>query len=417
MKRLLFVLISSVLPLSALYAQLSLSSCYEKAAANYPQIRQYDLIEQSKNYNLANIGKGYLPQIQLGLKATYQSEVTKVPIAMDGIKALHKDQYGATLEMNQSIWDGGSIHAAKAGIRSQSEVERKRTDVTVYAIRQRVNELYFAILLHDEMLRLNQVFQNDLSRNYQQVATYQDNGLANKSDLNQIKVEQVKAQQNYTSLLHSKKSYLEMLSRMINQPLDLSTELDKPEDSLELGILLIQRPELAFYEAQIKSLGIQRMEVKASLMPKLNLFATGGYGRPGLNMLEPDFSFYYMGGISLKWNFSSLYTRKNKLKNIQTSSELIETSRETFLYNNRLQVTQSSNEIDKMREVLKSDDEIIALRGSIKQAAQLKLASGTLSVLDYMHEINAEQEAKLNKIIHEIELLQAIHNLKFLTNN
>ena len=417
MKRQSLLLLILLLPLSLAYGQLTLKECHEKATLNFPQIRQYDLIEQAKNYNLSNIGKGYLPQIQVGLKATYQSEVTKIPVPMDGIKALHKDQYGATLEMNQNIWDGGVIRAAKAGVRSGSEVELKKTEVTVYAIRERVNQLYFAILLHDEMLELNQIFQTDLARNYQQVETYYKNGLANKSDLNLIKVEQVKARQSQVTLYHSKKAYIDMLSRMIDQQLDVDTTLEKPLDELSQGSELNQRPELSFYEAQMKNLNMQKLEVKASLMPKLNLFATGGYGRPGLNMLESDFSFYYMGGVSVSWNFSSLYTRKNKLKNIQISRGLVESNRDTFLYNNRLEVTQSTNEIDKMRQVLKSDDEIIALRNSIKESAELKLANGTLSVLDFMHEINAEQASKQDKIIHEIELLQAIHNLKFLTNN
>ncbi|MDR2773848.1 MAG: transporter, partial [Tannerella sp.] len=39
------------------FAQLSIEACYEKATANYPLVRQYGLIEQSRDYSLSNVGK------------------------------------------------------------------------------------------------------------------------------------------------------------------------------------------------------------------------------------------------------------------------------------------------------------------------------------------------------------------------
>lgn len=416
MKQRLLILIVMFFACQLGFAQLSIEECYEKAESNYPLIKQYGLIEKVKDYNLSNAGKGYLPQIQLSAKATYQSEVTKIPMNIEGVNGLSKDQYGATLDINQTIWDGGNISAQKENLRTLSEVDKKNTEVTLYSVRGRVNQLFFGILLHDEMLKQNILYQEDLKRNYTQVSAYKQNGIANQADLDAVEVEQIKADQNRTELTHSKKAYIEMLSILIGEKLAENTVLIKP-DADQLYTLDNQRPELALYNAQIQNLEAQKKDVNAGLMPKLNVFVTGGYGKPGLNMLENKFSTYYIGGVSLSWNFSSLYTKKNKINNIEVNKNMIETQREVFLFNNRLDITQNDNEIQKIRQLLKSDEDVVRLRGSVKRSAEVKVANGTMSVLDLMKETNAEQQAIQDKIIHEMELIQAVYNLKYITNN
>jgi len=416
MKHRLFICVIAILTFHSGYAQLSVEACYEKATANYPLIRQYDLIEKSKDYNLSNIGKGYLPQIQFSAKATYQSEVTKIPVDIAGIKGLSKDQYSATLDVNQSIWDGGAISAQKENVRSQAEVDKRNIEVSLYAIRERINQLFFGILLHNEMLRQNTLYDEELQRNFKQVSAYIQNGIANQADLDAIEVEQIKNSQSRTELTHSRKAYLEMFSALVGERIDENTLLIKPVVD-ELYSLDSRRPEMSLYDAQFQGLDAQKKELNASLMPKFNVFVTGGYGKPGLNMLENKFSTYYIGGISLSWNLGSFYTRKNKLHNLEVNKAMIETQRETFLFNNRLDITQNDNEVQEIKKLLTSDDDIIRLRGSVKRSAEAKMGNGTLSVLDLMKEINIEQQAIQTKIVHEIELIQAIYNLKYITNN
>jgi len=415
MKHRLFICVIAVFIFHSGHAQLSIEACYEKATANYPLISQYDLIEKSKDYNLSNIGKGYLPQVQVSAKATYQSEVTKIPVDIPGIKGMSKDQYGTTLDVNQTIWDGGVISAQKENIRSQAEVNKRSLEVNLYTIRERVNQLFFGVLLHNEMLKQNTLYQEELERNFKQVSAYIENGLANQADLDAVEVEQIKTSQNRTELIYSRKAYLEMFSALVGERIDEHTLLIKPvvDQSYSLNG---QRPELSLYEAQFQGLDARKKEVHAGLMPKFNVFVTGGYGKPGLNMLENKFSAYYIGGVSLSWNLGSFYTRRNKLNNIKVDRGMIETQRETFLFNNRLDIIQNDNEVQKIRKLLTSDDDIIRLRGSVKRSAEAKVGNGTLSVLDLMKEINVEQQAIQHKIVHEIELMQTIYNLKYISN-
>lgn len=416
MKKYLITFWAVVLSAGSGFGQLTIEQCYEMAEANYPLIVQYGLIEKTRDYNLSNATKGYLPQIQLAAQATYQSEVTELPITVDGFSGLSRDQYGATIDISQSIWDGGAIRAQKENITTQAEVDLRNLDVTLYSIRDRVNQLFFSILLNDEMIAQNDTYLKDLQRNYNEVEAYVQTGLANQADLDAVAVEQVQTLQNRTQLVYSRSAYLQMLSALIGTSIDRDAELVKPDPGQLYGTR-IERPELWLYDAQFRNLDAQKLEIRAGLMPRFNINVTGGYGKPGLNMFSDKLSTYYIAGVSFSWNFGRLYTRRNSLNTIELNKGMIAAQRETFLFNTELDITQNENEVAKIRQLIDSDNDIIRLRGSVKRSAEAKVANGTMSVLDLMKEVNAEQTAIQDKIVHEIQLLQAIYNLKYITNN
>ena len=405
------------------FAQLSIEACYEKARANYPLIKQYGLIEKTKEYNLSNAAKGYLPQVTFSAQATYQSDVTEIPIDLDAIgltgveiPSVSQDQYKMELALSQTLWDGGAIRSERKTLRTQAEVDQRDMDVNMYTINERVNQLYFGVLLADAQLEQNKVLQAELRRSCEQVSSYIKNGIAQQSDLDAIRVDLLKAKQTEAQFEHTKRAYREMLSRLIGEEIGEETRLVKPEAVRPLT-KENNRPELELYQAQIRNLWAQDSRITAGMMPKLGLFVTGGYGKPGLDMFEDNFKVYYLAGVKLSWNLGSLYTRKNDRRKIQTGIRSIETQRETFLFNTSLDVAQRNATIDKYIDQLKYDDEIIALRGSVKRASEAKMANGTLSGTDLTRDIHAEQSAIQDKILHEMELLQAIYNLKYVTNN
>lgn len=405
------------------FAQLSIEACYEKARANYPLIKQYGLIEKTKEYNLSNAAKGYLPQVTFSAQATYQSDVTEIPIDLDaigltGVKipSVSQDQYKMELALSQTLWDGGAIRSERKALRTQAEVDQRDMDVNMYTINERVNQLYFGVLLADAQLEQNKVLQAELRRSCEQVSSYIKNGIAQQSDLDAIRVDLLKAKQTEAQFEHTKRAYREMLSRLIGEEIGEETRLVKPEAVRPLT-KENNRPELELYQARIRNLRAQDSRITAGMMPKLGLFVTGGYGKPGLDMFEDKFKAYYLAGVKLSWNLGSLYTVKDDRRKIQTSIRAIETQRETFLFNTSLDVAQRDASIDKYVAQLKYDDEIIALRGSVKRASEAKMANGTLSGTDLTRDIHAEQSAIQDKILHEIELLMAIYNLRYAINN
>lgn len=415
----------SFLPLGwhAAFAQITIEECYRRAQANYPLIEQYDLIEKTAEYNLSNANKGYLPQVMFSAKASYQSDVVRLPIDLSqlgiqgvSIPTVNKDQYGATLDISQTIWDGGTIKSQKESIRTASEVDKANVDVSIYAVNERINQLYFGILLTDAQIRQNRLLQDELERQYSQVRSYMENGIANQTDLDAIKVDQLKARQSEAQFANTRQAYIDMLSIMIGERLSADTEFTKPEPIVP-SVRAVYRPELSLFDAQIRKLEAKNREITSGLMPKLSLTVTGGYGNPGLNMLASGFEAYYMAGVRLSWNIGNFYTKKNKRREIQTSIRNIEAQRETFLFNTDLDITQKESSIDTYFDQLRYDDEIIELRVAVKQASEAKMANGTLSGSDLIRDINAEQMARQDKIMREMELLLAIYNLKFATNN
>lgn len=419
MKRIFFtVLLIASCPLLS-YGQLTVEQCQRMARENYPLIKQYGLIEKSRDYNIANANKGYLPQLSLSARATYQSAVTEIPVQLPGLEidGVRKDQYQAVLELSQTIWDGGIIRSQKNITRAESEVEAKQTEVNLYQLNERVNHLFFGILLMDEQLQQNKLLQDELERNYRQVSAYVENGIANQADLDAVKVEQLNAIQRENELEATRQAYTQMLSIMIGK--SLKEKLQKPqidwtqkETSTE-----INRPELSLFRAQGLQLDAQKQMLQAKNLPKFGLFVQGAYGNPGLNMLKNEFTPYYIAGLRLSWNFGNLYTKKNENKQLELNRNNINVQRETFLFNTRLDITQSNHEIEKLKKIMKHDNEIILLRNHIRQSAEAKVANGTLTVIEMLREVNAEDQAKQNKSLHEIQLLMAIYTLKNTTNN
>lgn len=406
-------------PFSLFAQSLTIDSCQKKAVRNYPQVKQFGLIEKTNEYNISNANKGYLPQLTLNARATYQSEVTSLPLKIPGvtIPTLSQDQYQAVLEANQVIWDGGIIKAQKKGIQASSETEIQKLIVDLYALKDRVNQVFFGILLINEQLGQNDILQKDLQTNYDRVKSYMQNGVANQSDIDAIKVEILNAKQQAVALKSMQKSYIQILSAFTGIPVEESTVLEKPVLPKADLKLENHRPELNLFDAQTKIYDSQKDAIFAGNLPKLGFYVQGGVGKPGLNMLSNAFSPYYIGGLRLSWNLSGFYSLKNNIVKIELNKKSVDVQKETFLFNNNLINQQQQNEIDRLKEQLKSDDEIISLRNNIKRSAEVKVQNGTLSITDLLREINSESLAKQSKSLHEIQLYIAVYQQLNTTNN
>ena len=404
-------------------AQLTLEQCYELARQNYPAIKQYALVEQSRDFTLQNAAKGWLPQVSVNGRASYQSKVTQLPIDVSqfGIdyKGLSKDQYDAHVMVNQPIYDGGVITANKNILKAQADVQTAQLDVTMYSIRERVNQLFFSVLLIDEQLAQNQLLQDDLKLGLNTVSAMMKGGIANQTDVDNVKVEQIKARQQEHSLRTARHTYLTMLGSFINLSLDANTQLEKPADSgfKSQGSDPTNRPELAMYDSQNRLLDARLKALDASLMPKVGAFLQGGVGNPGLNMLKNGWDPYYRIGATISWNIGSFYTRKNDQQLIAIERQQITANRETFLFNNRLQQQQTNGQIENLRQQVSEDEEIIQLREGIRNKSEKRVQNGIETVNEMLRDINAVGEARQQKAIHEVQLLQEIYELKTINNN
>ena len=398
-------------------ASLSLTECYALARANYPLIKRMDLIGRSESYSLDNAAKAWLPQVNVSAQASYQSDVTKLPFDQEKISALipgfeitvlDKDQYRAVAEVNQMIWDGGGTRATKAVVRAEAEVSKSQLENDLYLLNNRVNQLYFGCLLQDELLEQNRLLLADLEVNLARVEAMERNGVANRSDWESLRVAQLEARQQRVGIEASRVAFRRMLAELIGLSAD-SLRLETPADPGLLS-MTVARPELRYFEALENLSQTRERQLTAGWMPRVGAFVQGGYGRPGLDMLDVDFAAYYVAGIRLTWNLGKLYTLANDRRKLATERREIEARRETFLLNTRLDLLNRQEEIRRLSEQLRDDEEIIELRTSVKEAAEAKLQNGVISVADLIREINAVDQARQAEAIRRLRRLMAIYD-------
>lgn len=407
-------------------AQLTLDECRRLAREHYPEIRQYDLIRQTAEYTLSNARRAYLPQLSLMAQAMWQTAVTDFPDALKNmltqqgitIPGLNKDQYKVMLELNQTIWDGGKSSADKQLAYAESAEQQRSTDVDLYALEGRVDDLYFGILLLDERIVQTRLTLELLRSNLDKVRALQRNGVAMQSDADAVEAEMLSVNQQLTQVEASRDSYRRMLAVFIGRELD-NERLLRP-DAAEPAAAEPDRPELALFDAKIDKFAAQESLVKSSTRPRFGLFAQGYYGYPGLNfmqdMLSSDWSWNAVVGVRMSWNFGGYYTRKNSLGKLRTAQRQVEVQRDVFLFNTRLQTTEESGEIIRLRRALADDDRIVALRRSVREAAESKLRNGVIDTNDLLGKITDEAAAATARSAREIELLKAIYELKHTIN-
>jgi outer membrane protein TolC len=399
--------------------QLTLEDCYEKARINYPLIKQKDYINRTKDYSVSNVWNGYFPQITLLGQATYQSDVTEVPMPLPGvvIERLTKDQYKAAIDVTQTIYDGG-IMSSQAGIQeSVNEIDDQKVEIELLKIKERVNQIYLGILLIDAQLNQVDLVIKDLNASISKLEAAYANGTATKPDVDVLKAELLKTDQRKIELASSRISYINMLGLLINEKLDESTSLLTPSQINFLSAEEISRPELRLYSAQKNLIENQSGLTSSKIIPKANLFFQGGYSKPGLNMFENDFAWYYITGIRISWSLSNLYSYGNESEINELSKLNIDAQTETFLLNTKITTNQQLQEIDKLKKLIEVDKSIIDLRTSVKESAKAKLENGVITSSDYVRDLNAEDTAKQNLEIHKIQLLLAQYNYKITTGN
>ncbi|MCX2452420.1 TolC family protein [Pedobacter sp. PLR] len=398
---------------------LTIEEAYKLARSNYPLTKQRDLITKTAQLTIANAAKGYLPVLVMNGQATYQSTVTNfpfiIPIPGFSLPKYSKDQYKLYFEVDQVIYDRGMIKNQQQVAKTTAAVQEQSLEVELYQLYSKVNDLFFGVLLIDEQLKQNGLLLSDVHHAIDKTKALIANGVAYRSSIDELEAQFLQTGQDSISLMANRKAYVAMLSLFINRSLDEQTIFERPiPPVLENGV---SRPELLLYDYQKKVYEDQHRLLNLQLLPKLGLFAQGGYGRPGLNMLSNGFSWYYSGGLKLTWNFGSLYTHKNQLDLLQVGNEMIDSRAETFLFNNGIAQAQQKTVIARYRELLETDDQIVALRLSVKNSANAKLQNGVLSTHDYITLINAENEARQNRVLHETLLLQALFNYKNITGN
>jgi outer membrane protein TolC len=399
---------------------ITIEKCYELAKQNYPLIRSHDLIARTSNYSIENAGKSFLPQFSVSGFASYQSQTINFQDVVGGgpgvlIPPLSKDQYKIQAEVNQTIYDGGQVKNQQDLIRVNEASQQQNLEVNLYALKDRINQLYFSILLMEEQKKQNDIKRDNFRNAADKALAAFQNGTALKSNVDELEAEIANTEMTDIGLEANRKAYSDMLSIFIGQPIDEHSVMIMPPVLLPDSV--IRRPELNLFDLEKNKYDVQERQLRSEYLPKLNAFVQAAYGRPTLNFVSNNFGGWWVGGIRLFWNLGSLYTLKNNKENLKINKEYLEINKETFIYNTSLSMTQQNGELMKYAALLQKDDAVISLRTAVAKAAKAQLENGVVTVHDYISKVNEEDQARQTKILHSVQLVQAQYQYKNTTGN
>ncbi|MCF1192264.1 TolC family protein [Mangrovimonas sp. AS39] len=391
---------------------MSLQECYEGLNANYPLVKQRAILDSQKEAELSAITAKTLPQFNLNAQATYQSDVTEVPLPNTGIEPLNNDQYRATLTANQLIFNGGKIKATQGLQNIATDRKKQEVEVNLYQLKQRVNQLYFSILLIDDQTALLNVRGQQLQSKLKEVKSGIKNGVLLPTSDKVIEAELLKILQQKQEAVNNKSKLIASLSALIGISISAETGFQKPLVSMN-GSSELNRPELGLYSLQKQEIEQQQNLLSKSLVPELNGFATGGYGNPGLNMLENDFTSYYIVGLKLNWNVFDWNGNKKQRQALDYSKELIDNQEEVFKLNTNTALNEQLKEIETLEKTIDIDQQLMVLQQEVVNTSESQLKNGVVTTSEYVTELTKlhETENVFNQHKTQLELAKANYNI------
>lgn len=404
----------------------TIEDCVSMAEANYPVVSKYALLEATRDIDLGDINRSWLPRIDVYGQLTGQNVVPTFPETLTGVlnqmgqsvRGLGKIQYKIGADVTQPIWDGGASSARRDAARVGEAVSRGALDVELYAVRQRVEAIYFAILLTDEQTAQSEVTYNLLLKNVETLQSMVRNGVAMQSDVDMVEAQALVVKQNITRARSAAAEYRKALELFTGRSLE-GVDLVCPAAEMP-ATDTCARPELQLFERRMSANRALDRLYDAALMPKVGFFAQAYYGYPGYNyfnsMMTRELSFNIMAGVKVTWNIDSFYTNGNNRRRTELSNLEVEADRDIFLFNNNIQSASQSQAIAGLRELMADDARIITLRANVRRAAESQLANGVIDTTALLGKITDEYLAQLTARLHEIQLIQEIYNLKYILN-
>ncbi|MGB5420234.1 TolC family protein [Algibacter sp.] len=409
MKQLIVIFAILIALPSVAQQSITLEECYQLVTTNYPLAKQSQLLDAQNKLDKEVVSTSKLPQLSLDAQATYQSDVIEIPIPNAGIEPLNKDQYRATLSVNQLIYNGGATDASLNLKSAQLKTKQKQLEVSLYQLKQKINQLYFSVLLAQESGLLLNAKQAQLQAKLKEVQSGIKYGVILPSSDKVLEAELLKIGQQFQELESNKATLIETLSSLINQPLDVSTKFKNPLVQTDLQSDLA-RPEQKLFQLKKEEITTSEILLSKQNAPKLLGFATGGYGNPGLNMLDNSFQTFYTVGVKLNWNVFDWNANKKQRQSLAINKDIVDNESEVFKLNTTIEINQQQKEIDKTEGFITSDLEIINLRKEVLKTADSQLKNGVITSSAYITELTNLYEDENTLVKHKIELQLAKAN-------
>ena len=395
---------------------LNLKDCYKSAVENHPLYKQFELYNSSNQLTQKNLRVNYLPSFSLNGQATYQSDVTKIPFQLPNmnIEEMSKDQYKITLDVTQSIYDCGFTRKQKNINEIDFEINKQTVEIELFKLKEKVNQSYFNIIYLKENKKILEVSRKNIESKLKTANAAVEHGIMLKSDVNELNVGLISMDQKITEVEIGIQAGIKILAELTSLEIDENTNMDLP--AVEVIHLEFQnsRPEYQLLNLQQSKVNSLKEIISVKTLPRLTGFGKAGYGRPGFDMLSNEFDFFYFVGAQISWSPFNWNKSKREKKILNIKNDIINTQKEAFNKNLKIDLNAKTFEIKKYKELINKDIEIIKLHEKIVKTASSKFDNGLITSSDYIEKVNNETQARLNLQTHKIQLV--IAKINYLTS-
>jgi outer membrane protein TolC len=393
---------------------LSLSYCLDQTIANFPLIKQKDIYPVMSNLRIENLSKNYLPQMSANGSATYQSDVTTIPVNMPGMPEIYKDNYKVTLDINQMVYDGGITKSQKKIEDASLKIDNQKVMVDLYNLKSIVIQLYFNVLLMQEYEKQYNLVIDELTEKLKTVESAVRNGAQMQTNADLIRIEILKAKQLIEDIINTKNANIAMVGLYMNKSLKPGSTFGAPQNLSDPTDTTCIREELKLFDYQKNRLDEMKKLSSGRLTPRVSVFGQAGYGRPGLDMFSTTFDPYYMVGARLNWNFWNWNQTKNEIKIIEYQKNMVNNQREVFDQTLKVSLEKELADIEKYHDLINQDMEIVKLRENIIKAYSSQLDNGVITSTDYIIHFNNKNQSVLLFETHKLMLTRSIVNYLYL---
>jgi len=255
-----------------------------------------------------------------------------------------------------------------------------------------------------------------LEKKYQQLKGAVEGGVSTKSKLQVLEAERLKLQQRKTELSFNESSLLNTLNNFTGLALTTETEFHKPSPTLSHS-QIITRPELLLLDSKLEGLKATYELVGNARLPYIGLFGSFGVGYPGYDIFNPDVRPMAMAGVAVKWKIWDWNKTNNDRAQLVIGQSIIQQQRSRAELAFERELIKQRSEVNKYTQLIETDDAIIIAQENVSKSISSELMNGTATASDYTSQLNTESSAKLNKELHQIQLMLAILTYNTLKGN
>jgi len=395
--------------------QYTLEELMQSAQENHSLSKNYQNLKSLSDEKKANLKVNYLPSLDLDARATYQSDVINIDLNVPGVDFPNptKDQYKVSLELSQTLYDGGMTRKLVEAEEEELAFSLKELETKIFKEKEKVIDLYFNYLMLNEKRKTLTIIHDRLNENFKLIEAGIENGVMLPSDLDLMKLEMLKLEQSVRDVETMMESVLDILAQktgreLINDPENFSVPVfNEPADS---GIF---RTEIQMFSHK-KTILAKYADVQDSRrMPKLYAFGQLGYGKPGLNMLSDQFDTYYYAGAGLRWNIWDWKKSSREKTMLSIQADMVDNQEKEFTANINVVLNNLAAEIIKHKENASNYADMLELRKNVSQTYDIQLKKGTIKAIDYLKVVDDEKTTEIQKNTEDLLYQKSIALYKF----